>query len=311
MPVKIRNEGQYELFETTHQHKMLVLNDEQWYAAVKGQLGDILVRSDSDHQKDHTIQKGQFYVVDFQDDPKFKDMPHLFLEKEGRYQELMIPNGLPTDQDVQKNVVWTDDTIPKEDLDAYLEDPAPAGPGEERMARPGGGSMANVTHHLQGIDLPAKQDELIRYAKKNDAPAAVIQQLEKLDEGPFHTMADVMAALGEGHAVERLPIDNYDELTVDEVTDRLDNLNQDELEQIRDYEAQHKERKTVLEAVDERLQTMPGGKNFPIDEYNELTADEVTDRLDDMNEEELEQIRRYEEQHRNRKTVLEAVDRQQ
>jgi hypothetical protein len=187
MPVKVTKQGDYELFETTRHHKILVLDGKQWYAAVKGQQGDILVHSDSDHKRDRTLQKGQFYLAEFQNDPKFKDMPHLFLEKDGNFQELMVPNGLPTNSDTQKKVVWTDDTMKKDELARYLKQPA--GEGEERMDRPGG----------------------------------------------------------------NLPIRNYDELTVDEVNDHLDDLSAKQLEQIRRYENEHKGRKTVLEAVARKL----------------------------------------------------------
>jgi hypothetical protein len=146
MPAIVLEKGRYELFETNHHHRILVLNQKEWFAWVEGQQGDILVLSDSDHQKVRTLQQGQFYLVDFRDDPKFKDMPHLFLQDGDRYQELMLPNGLPTEQDRQKRVVKTDETLSREELEEYLKHPAPAGPGEERMERPGGGSMANVVH---------------------------------------------------------------------------------------------------------------------------------------------------------------------
>ncbi|HET6568013.1 MAG TPA: DUF2795 domain-containing protein [Rhodothermales bacterium] len=196
MPVDVKDSGHYELFETTKNHRILVLDHERWFAWVEGQRGEILVHSDSDHQKDHTLQEGQFYVVDFNDDPKFKDMPHLFLEKGGKYQEIMIPEGLPTEQDAQKKVVKTDDTIGKEELEDYLEHPKPAGEGESRMSRPGGGSAANVAHYLKGIDLPANTSDLVRYARSHDAPEAVIEQLEHIGKGRYDTMADVMKGLG-------------------------------------------------------------------------------------------------------------------
>jgi hypothetical protein len=79
MPAKVQEQGHYELFNTSHQHHILVLNDKQWFAWVQGQQGEILVHSDADHQKQHTLQTGQFYLVDFEDDPTYKDMPHLFL----------------------------------------------------------------------------------------------------------------------------------------------------------------------------------------------------------------------------------------
>jgi hypothetical protein len=137
MPAIVREKGHYELFETNHHHRILVLNNRQWFAWVQGQQGDILVLTDSDHQKARTLQQGQFYLVDFEDDPKYKDMPHLFLQDGDRYQELMLPNGLPTEQDRQKRVVKTDEPLPREKLEGYLKHPAPAGPGEERVGRPG------------------------------------------------------------------------------------------------------------------------------------------------------------------------------
>lgn len=127
MTIKITSQGDYELFETTNQHKILSLRDKQWFAAIEGQQGDILVHSDADHEKDHTLQKGHFYVVEFQDDPKFNDVPHLFLGKGDSYQELVIPNGLPTSKDTQKKVVWTDNTVEKDWLERYFKGDADAG----------------------------------------------------------------------------------------------------------------------------------------------------------------------------------------
>jgi hypothetical protein len=33
------------------------------------------------------------------------------------------------------------------------------------MGRPGGSSMANVTHYLRGIDFPAGRQGVLRYAR--------------------------------------------------------------------------------------------------------------------------------------------------
>ncbi len=120
MAVKVRDKGNYELFVTDEGHRILALNNERWFAWVEGNQGEILVRSDSDHKKDRTLQEGRFYVADFEDDPKFRDVPHLFLQKGDRYQEVIIPNGLPTDQDQQKKVIRTDETLSEEDLEAHL-----------------------------------------------------------------------------------------------------------------------------------------------------------------------------------------------
>jgi hypothetical protein len=138
MPVRILDRGRYEIFETNHGHEILGLDGKEgkkWFAVVRGQKGDILVRSGPDHTKDHTISQGRFYLVDFIQDPKFNDVPHLFLERNARYEEWILPNGLPTSSDPQKRVVLTNDTIAKEELEQYLKHPAPPGQGEERSRR--------------------------------------------------------------------------------------------------------------------------------------------------------------------------------
>ncbi len=120
MSVDVKEKGDYELFETTNGHRILILNDERWFAWVEGQKGEILVLSDSDHQKERTIQEGEFYLADFKGDPKFQDNPHLFLQKGDRFQELIVPNCLPTEHDNQKKVVSTDDTVGKDELTDHL-----------------------------------------------------------------------------------------------------------------------------------------------------------------------------------------------
>ena len=121
MSIKVEDKGHYELFETTNGNHILVLNDERWFAWVEGQQGEILVHTDSDHEKDHTIQEGQFYLADFEDDPKFQGNPHLFLQKEDRFEEAILPNGLPTEQDKQKKIVAPDETVAQDKLTDYLE----------------------------------------------------------------------------------------------------------------------------------------------------------------------------------------------
>lgn len=119
MSAKVKKHGDYELFETTKDHRILVLNDD-WYAWVEGQQSPLLVKSDSDHKKDHTISKGNFYLIDFEDDPDFRDQPHLFLEQDDGYKDLLLPNGLPTSGDTQKRLVESDETISKKKLEKYV-----------------------------------------------------------------------------------------------------------------------------------------------------------------------------------------------
>jgi hypothetical protein len=57
----------------------------------------------------------------------------------------------------------------------------------------------------------------------------------------------------EGLRDTRFPIEGYDELTVEEVSARLDALSAEELREVRDYEERNKNRETLLEQLDRRI----------------------------------------------------------
>ena len=59
----------------------------------------------------------------------------------------------------------------------------------------------------------------------------------------------------------------------------------------------------------DQLKTAAGiGSGFPIEGYDELSANEVRDRLDGLTPADLRKIRDYERRNANRKTVLQAVE---
>jgi hypothetical protein len=130
--VRILDKGRYELFKSTHRHRILVLGGRKWYALIRGQKGQLIVRTDSDHEKAETLQRGKFYYVDFRNDPMFEDLPHLFLQKGDRFQEFILPNGFPTRADPQKLIVSTRKSLQPGELERYLRHPAPSGPGDAR-----------------------------------------------------------------------------------------------------------------------------------------------------------------------------------
>ena len=57
----------------------------------------------------------------------------------------------------------------------------------------------------------------------------------------------------EGLRDAQFPIEGYDELTVEEVSARLDGLSPEELREVRDYEEHTKNRDTILEQLDRRI----------------------------------------------------------
>src|SRR5215212_3633137 len=59
----------------------------------------------------------------------------------------------------------------------------------------------------------------------------------------------------EGLRDARFPIEGYDELTVDELSARLDGLSSEDLREVRDYEERNKNRETILEQLDRRIRS--------------------------------------------------------
>ena len=51
------------------------------------------------------------------------------------------------------------------------------------------------------------------------------------------------------------PIEGYDEMNVDEISERLEGLSVEELQLVRDYEELHEGRKTLLESMDRKIRS--------------------------------------------------------
>lgn len=114
---------------------------------------------------------------------------------------------------------------------------------------------------------------------------------------------------GEAEEVE-FPIADYDDLKVSEIVPLLPELDDDELEDVREREAAGKGRTTVLGRIDELLGGGDAAESdaFPIADYDELNVGEVASVLDDLTEVELEVVRSYEKKNKARKGVLSKID---
>ena len=59
----------------------------------------------------------------------------------------------------------------------------------------------------------------------------------------------------EGLRDAQFPIEGYDELTVEEISERINELSTEELRVVRDHEERTKNRETVLEQLDRRIRS--------------------------------------------------------
>ncbi len=110
------------MFDTDDGNTILSLDKSEYYGVVSTNKGDLLVKSGSDHQQSSIKQKGQYYYVDFKDDEKFEDMPHLFLEKSrNQFISWVLPKGLPTGKGDKNKIVKSEETLNKDEMEDHIK----------------------------------------------------------------------------------------------------------------------------------------------------------------------------------------------
>jgi hypothetical protein len=128
-------------------------------------------------------------------------------------------------------------------------------------------------------------------------------------------------------AVVAFPIGDYDSLKVNEIVPKLSGLGLDQLDAVREREAAGKSRSSVLSRIDERIAaleaedaaaaaapaaTAAGGNDDSIDDliedYDQLSVNQILPLLGELDEDELEDVAAYEEDHKNRASVLDRID---
>ena len=57
-------------------------------------------------------------------------------------------------------------------------------------------SPAQLAHYLRGISLPASKAQLKAEAEQNNAPPEMLELIDDLPVEQYHTMPDIMKAVG-------------------------------------------------------------------------------------------------------------------
>ena len=142
-----------------------------------------------------------------------------------------------------------------------------------------------------------------RPAAKRTAAKAKTTATRQTRRVPGATRAEG-AAKGAVASASDLPIAGYDEMTADEIVKRLPELSQVDLTKVEVYERTSQGRSTVLD----RAGTLRGDE--PWAGYDDMTADEAVERLRDADDKLVAKARDYERAHKDRTTVMRAVERE-
>jgi poly(hydroxyalkanoate) granule-associated protein len=118
--------------------------------------------------------------------------------------------------------------------------------------------------------------------------------------------------LNAGENTYGVPVHNYENLNVEEVNALLPTLVLNDLYAVEQYEAANQRRVTILREVDRQITqrlSENGEVTAPFADYNELRAEDVIERLEELTVEQLRHVKAYESTHAKRVTVLREADR--
>jgi hypothetical protein len=73
-------------------------------------------------------------------------------------------------------------------------------------------------------------------------------------------------------------------------------------------EAQRGTRETQSTATEVPPESQEGTAELPLEDYDSLTVEQISERLDDLSAEQIRQLRAYEAENRNRSTLLRRLD---
>lgn len=128
------------------------------------------------------------------------------------------------------------------------------------------------------------------------------ERISERGEAVVHAVAPTVPGVAAPASASELALPGYEELTAHEIIEKLDGLTQTELSRIYTWEQAHENRVTVLRAIESRLESLP------IPDYDALTAEEISGRLQGLSDQELETLREYEKRTKGRVTVIEQID---
>ena len=85
------------------------------------------------------------------------------------------------------------------------------------------------------------------------APQAAQRGTEKVERGTQATSPEAPASSSQAEA-DNLPLEDYDSLNVQRISQRLEELSDEEIRRLRDYESQNKNRRTLMEQLNQRIE---------------------------------------------------------
>ncbi len=113
------------------------------------------------------MSKGKFFLADFENDPEFRDQPHLFMQEGKSYKEYVLPNNLPTSKNKRVRLIRAKEKLPESKVLEHVK-----GKGNK-------GSEKQYEGQAEGLRSKSK-NELYEKAKKADVSGRSKMSKEEL-----------------------------------------------------------------------------------------------------------------------------------
>ena len=152
---------------------------------------------------------------------------------------------------------------------------------------------------FRGYDEMRVPDILARLPELSEEELEQVRRYEQA-----HAAHQGVLAAVEEQLDKRQPLPAYRTLSAAQIMDQVATVDVDQVLKVREYEAAHANRVTVIRAADRRLADEIG-----MTDYVGLTVRQVVEGLPELSDENVAKVRRFEEQHENRLGVLRAIDR--
>lgn len=203
MTYEIEKQGRYEIHGVSRGDRFLLLDGKpyrmvgDYFTISEGAQGDLVALSNEDFEEltngqDRELERlrqGAYKLMRFTEESQFQNIPYLFLEWDGKFDELYLPDGLPARAGQKVHFIYTDHRIRSDLLETYL-----------RQSEP-------------------RQERLEQAISASDEP----------------------------------PVEDYFDLTAGDLAERIRKMEAAELRQLEEYEERHKNRSTVLNTIRNQL----------------------------------------------------------
>ncbi len=186
MSYEIKEQGRYEIHRVPDGDRYLLLDGTpyaitaDYFTISEGSQGDLWALSPDDFElltnggadeRLERVREGSYKLIHFQDEEQFQNIPYLFLEWNGKYEELYIPDGLPQKPDEEVRFIYTDHTIRADSLESYLETTRPAGEdlAEAAEDEPPVEDYFDLTAHELALKIRAMEPAELRQLESYEA----------------------------------------------------------------------------------------------------------------------------------------------